>query len=234
MQQRIERAAKVAESLHERGVVDMASRLQIPWAVDVLVDDFLPVFDVSLSLATVVDADLQTTWRALMELDLIEVGRKKPMVGALSALRALPEVVAHLVHGESPPKPPERLTFHDATELPPEQGGWVLLGERPSEEIALGMVGKFWRPVIEYAVVSPDEFRDYQEPGFAKTIYSLSVHRLDDGQTRLSAEMRTATTDPKSRAWFRRYWTLGIGSGAQLLVHAVLELTRERAEATNV
>jgi hypothetical protein len=33
--------------------------------------------------------------------------------------------------------------------LPREQGGWVLLSERPGEEIALGLVGKFWKPVIE-------------------------------------------------------------------------------------
>jgi hypothetical protein len=49
-------------------------------------------------------------------------------------------------------------------------GGWVLLGERPPDEIALRLVGKFWRPMIEFAPVKADEFRDFAQPGFAKTI----------------------------------------------------------------
>jgi hypothetical protein len=42
--------------------------------------------------------------------------------------------------------------------------------------------------------------------------------------------MRTATTDEHAQRWFRRYWTLGVGSGAHVLVAGVLELTREDAE----
>ena len=30
---------------------------------------------------------------------------------------------------------------------------------------------------------------------------------------------------------FRRYWTLGVGSGAHVLVHGLLEVGREDAEA---
>lgn len=29
------------------------------------------------------------------------------------------------------------------------EGDWIALGERPGEELALGLVGKFWPPVIE-------------------------------------------------------------------------------------
>jgi hypothetical protein len=43
--------------------------------------------------------------------------------------------------------------------------------------------------------------------------------------------MRTATTDDQARVWFRRYWTLGVGSGAHVLVHGLLDVTREMAEA---
>jgi hypothetical protein len=43
--------------------------------------------------------------------------------------------------------------------------------------------------------------------------------------------MRTATTDEHARRWFRRrYWTFGVGSGAHILVHALLEMIREAAE----
>jgi hypothetical protein len=56
-------------------------------------------------LAVVIDADADATWRAVTSADLIEVGRRRPLIGALGALgalRALPEIVAHLLHGETP------------------------------------------------------------------------------------------------------------------------------------
>ena len=110
-------------------------------------------------------------------------------------------------------------------------GGWILLGERPDEEIALGLVGKFWRPVIEWArIESADEFRAFAEPGFAKTFYDLSVRELEPNKTLLSGLTRTATTDEHARRWFRRYWTFGVGSGAHILVGAVLDSARRVAE----
>jgi hypothetical protein len=49
-------------------------------------------------------------------------------------------------------------------------------------------------------------------------------------RTLLSGVMRTATTDEFARRWFRRYWTLGIGPGAHVLVNGLLQVTRESAE----
>ena len=42
--------------------------------------------------------------------------------------------------------------------------------------------------------------------------------------------MRTATTDEHARRWFRRYWTFGVGSGAHVLVGALLDSARQTAE----
>jgi hypothetical protein len=111
-------------------------------------------------------------WEALIDIDLLEVGKRVPLAGVLGALRMLPEIVSHLLHGERPPRAPESMRLRELAETAPEQGGWILLGERPGEEIALGLVGKFWRPVIEYAQVSADRFSDFDEPGYAKTIYT--------------------------------------------------------------
>jgi hypothetical protein len=196
-----------------------------------LVDDFLPTYDVSDAVATVVYADVATTWDALTEVDLIEVGRQRPLVGVLGAIRMLPEIVSHVLHGELPQRPPAHLRLRDTAAIPLDEGGWVLLGERPRDEIALGLVGKFWRPVIEFAKVPAERFRDFAEPGYAKTIYALSVRPLDEHRTLLAGVMRTATTDAHARRWFRRYWTFGVGSGAHILVNGLLDVTREMAEA---
>ena len=132
--------------------------------------------------------------------------------------------------GSCPPAAPTQLRLLDTTDAPASEGGWVLLGECPGEAIALGLVGRFWRPVISYATVERDDFRDFAEPGWAKTVYELSVHGLDDGRTLVTGLMRTATTDEHARRWFQRYWTLGVGSGAHVLVNGLLEQARERAE----
>jgi hypothetical protein len=192
-----------------------------------LLGRLLPEFDVSDTVARTVSASPAATWEALLEADLIAVGRAKPMVGVLGALRMLPELAANLVHGELPPKAPERLRLKD---MGAEGGEWVLLGERPGEELALGLVGKFWRPVIEYAQVPAERFREFAEPGWAKTVYRLAVEPLDGGRSLLSGTMRTATTDEAARRWFRRYWTFGVGAGAHLLVDGLLEVVRESAE----
>lgn len=148
----------------------------------------------------------------------------------LGAIRILPDIVSHMLHGEPPQRPPERLRLRDITQLSLDEGGWVILGERPRDEIALGLVGKFWRPVIEFAKVPAERFRDFAAPGFAKTVYSLPVRPLGPHRTLLSGTMRTATTDAQARRWFRRYWTFGVGSGAHILVNGLPDVAREMAE----
>jgi hypothetical protein len=194
-------------------------------------EDFLPLYDVSDAVATVAEADRDRAWQALLDVDLLKVGREAPAVGMLGALRMLPEVVGHLLHGERPARPPESMRLRDLPSIPMHQGGWILLGERPGAEIALGLVGKFWRPMIEFArITTAEEFRSFDEPGFAKTVYDLSVRELTANKMLLSGLMRTATTDENARRWFRRYWTFGVGSGAHILVGALLDSARRAAE----
>ena len=200
-----------------------------------LAEEFLPVFDVSDAVATVVEGDRGTAWEALLDVDLLKLGRETPLVGMLGALRMLPEVVGHLLHGERPAEPPESMRLRDLPTIPMYEGGWILLGERPGEEIALGLVGKFWRPVIDFARIgSADEFRDFDEPGFAKTVYDLSARELEPNRTLLSGLMRTATTDEHARRWFRRYWAFGVGSGAHILVGTLLDSARRAAESESI
>lgn len=177
-----------------------------------------------------VRAEAGPVWAALLEADLIELGRRKPLIGVLGGARALPEIAVRLLHGERPPGAPERMRLRDLPELPADAGGWLLLGERPGDEIALGLVGRFWKPVIEYAEVDPAAFREFAEPDWAKTVYALAVRPLESGSTLLSGTMRTLGTDANARRKFDRYWTLGVGSGAHVLVRGLLEAVRDDVE----
>jgi hypothetical protein len=67
-----------------------------------LAEEFLPVWDISDSVATVIEANRESAYRALLDVDLLQVGREAPMVGVLGALRMLPEVVGHLLARRAP------------------------------------------------------------------------------------------------------------------------------------
>ncbi len=199
-----------------------------------LLELFLPVYDVSDSVAVTVDADRATTWKALLDADLIDVGRRKPMVAALGAARMLPQLLADGLRGRGLPEKPDSLRLGELAGKSSAQGDWILLGEHPEAELALGLVGRFWRPVIAYADVGPDDFADFDEPGWAKTVYDLRVAPLGAGRTLLSGTMRTLSTDEAARRWFRRYWTIGAGAGAHILVSGLLETVAEEAAAASV
>jgi hypothetical protein len=142
-------------------------------------DDFLPTYDVSDAIAVVVEADAASTWQALMQVDLLDVARRRPVVGLLRAARMLPDIAARLLHGERPPAAPGHMRLRDTA-----------------------------------------------------TMYELSAGDLGDGRTLLSRLMRTAATDATARRWFRRYCTLGVASGAHVLVNGVLEQARAGAEGS--
>ncbi len=194
---------------------------------------FLPEFDFSDSVACTVAADAATSWAALLDVDMIALGRRRPLVAVLGAARALPEIAAGLLGGSGLPAGPEALSLRAmAAGEPVADGDWVTLGEREGSELALGLVGRFWKPVIEYARVEPAEFTGFAAAGWAKTVYCLAAEPLGGDRTQLRATMRTATTDARARRWFRRYWTFGVGSGALVLVGALLEAARDAAEAS--
>jgi hypothetical protein len=198
--------------------------------VGTLADEFLPEYDVTDEVAGVVGADAATTWAALMEVDLVELGRHRSLGWVLGAIRVAPQRIGRFLRHEPRPTAPPRLRLRDMTQLPSGRGGWVVLRERPGEEIALGLVGKFWRPAIDYAAVRAEDFRAFDEPGYTKTVYALSVRPLGGEQSMLSAVMRTAATDERARRSLRRYWTLGVGTGAHELAGGLIEAARKDAE----
>jgi hypothetical protein len=195
-----------------------------------LLEKFLPVYDVSDGVARAVDADVATTWTALLEADLMKVGSDHPLVAALGFMRVLPDLAARMMHREPMPEQPAELRLGDMGSMPSDQGGWIELGVVPRRELALGLVGKFWLPVIEYADVAPEDFASFAEPGWAKTVYDLRVASLGDDRTLVSGTMRTLSTDEHARKWFRRYWALGVGSGAHVLVDGLLDMVSKEAE----
>jgi hypothetical protein len=160
-----------------------------------VIQEQLPTFDVVVAEHVIVDAGPITTWQAARELDFATV--HTPLIDAAFWVRGLPARVSRRL-----PRRLWRLRPAAGDHLP----GWVVLGETPGRETALGAVGKVWKGAIEWRDVSPAQFAGFVEPGYAKVAYSFSVRPYGTGRTLLTYECRVATTDPVSRRWFAAYW----------------------------
>jgi hypothetical protein len=167
-----------------------------------LLDDYLPEFDVRTSYATRIAASAERVYASLQTANFDYWGFTR----ALYALRVLPAF---------PMSPRE--TWRRFREALGRQhaglddmlaGGFTLLGERPREELVLGTVGRFWRIRGELLATDPKRFRDPAPPGTAKAAWNFSMGRSSDGATELRTETRVLCADSAARRRFRAYWIL--------------------------
>jgi hypothetical protein len=178
----------------------------------VLIDRFLPTFDVVERHAIVVRADAARAYLALKEADLAGPW----LVRALFLLRALGS------RRRIPGGPRGRLTMddlvpagffvlaeEDASLGAPPAGAPTRGAPAPERKIALGTVGRFWslRPEPR-PLVSAATFAEFEEAGWAKAVVSFSVEPLGDSRSRIRTETRVRATDAASRRRFLRYWRL--------------------------
>lgn len=188
-----------------------------------LIDRYLPVFDVTRIEHTVIEAEPEKTYAAVRRLDFMQV--RLPGVRLLNWLRALPVRLIRWLYQSEPLASPRTLTLDDIVRT-----DWVLLGEEPGVEIVVGAVGKFWKPVIEWQRVTAAGFAAFNRPGYAKLAANFSVRPYGAKRSLLSYEARTATTDAASRASFRRYWRI-IEPFAGYLMKSALATIKADAES---
>jgi hypothetical protein len=184
----------------------------------VLIDRFLPDYDVVEHHETVVDAPPDRAYRAVKDFDLA----RSPVVLAWLAARGLP----HLFTGAVKPK--RRLQLDDILE-----SGFVVLGEEPGRELVLGIVGKFWQLSSGVHRIEPDDFIGFDTPGFAKAVWNFLVDEREDGGSTVVTETRVASTDDEARRKFGWYWRL-IGPFSALIRRVMLGQIKREAETAKV
>lgn len=111
------------------------------------------------------------------------------------------------------------------------RNGFLLLGERRGEEVVVGAVGRFWQVSGAQGVRpigSPEEFKAFDEPGWARAVTNFFV-RPDGTGSRVSTETRVAGTDAEATRMFRRYWRV-IAPGSAAIRRSWLAAIRRRAE----
>jgi hypothetical protein len=180
-----------------------------------LIERFMPTCEVAERHEIQVDAPVEYTFAAARDMDV----NSSALVRAIFALRTLPSRWRR--------EPPER----SSTPLLAETLalGWRILAEIPDREVAVGAVTQPWRPDVEFRGVDPDAFAGFEEPGYAKIVWTLEAEPLGPTTSRFRTETRVRTTDPRSRRLFRRYWAL-LSLGILLIRRESLKLVKADAE----
>jgi hypothetical protein len=183
-----------------------------------LLDRYLPEPRLRQIDRVAVSADTQRTWAAVRDADLYRL----KLARRLFALRALPERMVAAVRGRPAPVP-ATARIDEFTAGP---GGFRILGEEVPYEIAVGAIGKFWQPAIEFVDVAPDRFATFAEPGFGKVAWSIRVEPREDGGSWIVFDLRVDATDEDAWVKFRRYWLL-IGRFSHVMRRGLLHVFGE-------
>lgn len=171
----------------------------------------MPAYDVRDYHETDVAAPVADAYAALRSLDL----SRSLVIRAIFAVRTLPSRLRGKPSG-SPIGP-----FLDQALAM----GWVILEELPGEELVAGAVTAPWEPIIAFRGLPPDQFRGFNEPGFAKIVWGIAARPRDAQSSTISTETRVQTTDAESRRKFARYWFV-LGVGIRLIRWAALRLVK--------
>lgn len=171
-----------------------------------LIDEYLPIYDVRERHRITVHAPVERVYQAVRALDISEAR----LTRLLFRLRGLPC--------------PPRLTLDDFLKM-----RFILLDERPNQELLLGLVGKFWTPAGELRRLEPEEFIDFDERGYAKAAWNFSLTQATNGVVSLATETRVSCTDSASRRKFRLYWTV-VGTFSGIVRREMLQIIKQNAE----
>ena len=122
-----------------------------------------------------------------------------PLASALFWLRTVPERLAQ--GGGAFERPNLRLCDIGRTGQ-----GFMVLSES-ADRLAVGAIGRFWKPEIEFAPVPAAEFAAYEEPGWGKVAWELRCEPASTG-ARIVMELRVTATDEASWHKLRAYFAL--------------------------
>ena len=124
-----------------------------------LLDHYLPQYDVTETHAVIVDADSDLTWQAVRRSDL----SRSAVVHVLLELRSLPNRLQGVLNGRPSETARPPLTLDDM-----ERAGFLLLGESPGHEIVFGTVVRPWKAVTDdepAPQAGPGRFAAFDTPG---------------------------------------------------------------------
>lgn len=184
-----------------------------------LIDSMLPDPEVDECHKLHLNVPANVAFETAASLDL----QASPVNGAVIALRTLPARIRGVEVRE--PAASEGL-LAETRAL-----GWGPLAEDPGRELVMGAVCQPWEGEVVFRPLPPDQFVDFNEPGYAKIAWTLEAEPDGEGGSTFTTRTRVATTDPEARRRFRRYWAI-FSPGILLIRLEMLRLMRASAKRT--
>ena len=177
-------------------------------------DQFIPEYEVVERHGMRVAAPVGIAFEAACEMNL----QQSAMVRAIFRTRAF-------VLGSEPEREARPLGLVEQARA----WGWGVLAENPGREIVFGGVTQPWLANPVFRALPPDDFRRFHEPGYVKIAWTLRADPIDTTKSLVRTETRVVSTDPSSRAKFRRYWSF-VMPGIVLIRRMGLRLVKTEAE----
>lgn len=190
------------------------SKTAVLYLTVVLIDDFLSGYDVRERHQIKVNAPVDKVYAAVRRLDISRA--KLSML--LFRLRGIPAGKATS----------SCFTLEDFLKM-----RFILLGEKPNEELLLGLVGRFWTPAGGLLRLDAEDFRSFDRQGYAKAAWNFTLREQSGESVLLETETRVFCTDEVSRRRFRFYW-LFIEAFSGLIRRDVLHAIKRNAEMSYV
>jgi hypothetical protein len=181
---------------------------------DVLLDRFMPKYEVVERHHVRVAAPAETTFSAACDMNL----QQSAVVRAIFRGREL------ILGGKT-----EESFAPLGLVAQAKNWGWGVLAEAPGTEIIFGAVTQPWLANPTFRALPSDEFEAFHEPGNVKIAWTLRADPINAGRSVFRTETRVATTDPTSRAKFRRYWAF-LSPGIKLIRWVSLGPLKAEAE----
>jgi hypothetical protein len=183
-------------------------------AGDVLLDRFMPVFDIREQHSIAVAAPAAITLQAAGEMDLQDSAAIRVIFRAREiALGATPDERA---------RPKGLLASMRSL-------GWGELADVPDREIVMGAVTRPWQANVVFRAVPPEAFRAFDEPDFVKIVWTLRADPAGASASVFRTETRAVCTDPEARRKFRRYWAF-VSPGIVMIRWLLLSPLKREAE----
>lgn len=181
-----------------------------------VIDEFMPLYDVSKRYSMTISASVDTVYSALKIANIND----SPIIRVLFFLRGLPAIFKSKTHTLQK----GRLTISDIA-----GSGFMMLDEKPNDEMVIGIVGKFWKLSGNIHRIPPEQFRAFNENNFAKAAWNFRLRPVNQAVTELSTETRIKCTDEASRKKFSRYWIV-IGPFSGIIRKEMLKIVKRDAE----
>lgn len=170
-----------------------------------LIDKYLKDFHFNEVHTTTIAAPRDFIYPIVEQVDLTE----SRIIEVLFAMRGLPKQARNLKG------------FVDA--------GFILLEEKPDEELVLGLVSQPWKYNVDFRSVAPDEFPAFSEKDYVKIVWNFYLAPISKNRTRISTETRIFCTNRKAKLRFSLYW-LVISRFSGLIRMIMLNLIKREAE----